>query len=199
VGHQISVTMYELTSGVSWLAVTPSVVRFLCALGAEVSRREETACRMFRFEVGMGHPVHDIIPGLLPVARDNAAWYVRIPDLPAFLRHVAPALEERLAHSYAAGHTGELKVSRYRHGGVRLAIEHGHITAIEPWRAASDGRDGVADAAFPDLTFAQVVLGNRTVADLEHVYADCWHRNDTVHYLLTALFPRHPSQFFRRY
>jgi predicted N-acetyltransferase YhbS len=199
VGHQISVTMYELVSGVSWLAVTPSVVRFLCAYGAEVGRRDGTACHMFGFEVGIGHPVHDSIPDLLPLARNNAAWYVRIPDLPAFLRHVAPALEERLAHSYAAGHTGELNVSFYCRGGVRLVFEQGHITAIEPWQAASDGRDGVADAAFPDLTFTQLVLGNRTVADLEHAYADCWHRTDTVHYLLTALFPRHPSQCFRRY
>ena len=31
------------------------------------------------------------------------AWYVRVPDMPAFLRHIAPVLEARLGGIDHAG------------------------------------------------------------------------------------------------
>ena len=39
---------------------------------------------------------------------------MRVPDLPGFLRKVAPVLRKRLAGSPCQGHTGELKINFYR-------------------------------------------------------------------------------------
>ncbi len=54
------------------------------------------------------------------------AWYLRVPDVPAFIRHIAPVLERRLARSILTGYTGDLKVDFYN-GGLRLHFEQGKI------------------------------------------------------------------------
>ena len=61
------------------------------------------------------------------------------PDLPGFIRHVAPALERRLATSVVAGYTGEVKLSFYR-SGLRLAFHHGTLQAAEAWTPTPDER-----------------------------------------------------------
>ena len=115
-----------------------------------------------------------------------------MPDLPGFLRHVAPALEARLAKSVAAGHTGELKLSFYR-DGLRLAFDAGRLTVVEPWMPAHE--DGGA-AAFPDLTFLQLLFGYRSLDELRGAFVDCWQDGDEPRTLLEALFPKQPSKFW---
>ena len=48
---------YELKSGVSWLAVTPSVVRYLWETGQEYAKRDEKTSTAFGFLMGLQHPV----------------------------------------------------------------------------------------------------------------------------------------------
>jgi len=149
--HSVIVaTAYELLPGISWLAVTPSVVRYLKVTGDAYSAGDaEKSLKAFAFHLGGVHPVYEAMREDLPRVRKPYAWYVRIPDLPDFLRHMAPVIEHRLADSIVAGHTGDLKLSFYRQG-LKLSLEAGKLTGFERW-CPSSAEDG--DAMFPDLTF----------------------------------------------
>jgi len=116
------------------------------------------------------------------------AWYLRAPDLPAFLRRIAPVLERRLAASPFARHTTDLRLSFYR-CGVRLSFAAGRLAA-EPWRPSHPEE---VDAAFPDLTFLKLLFGYRALDELEYMFADCWAGRPETRALLQALFPRLPS------
>lgn len=180
---------YELKPQVSWLAVTPGVARYLWETGGAYAKRDEGTRTTYGFWLGMMHPVYDVFRERLPRLRDAYAWYLRVPDVLAFLRRITPALERRLAESIAAGHSGQIRLSFYR-GGVRFLLERGRITGVEPWQR-SDKEWG--DAAFPDLTFLQLLFGYRSIEQLEQSFADCWHENDEARLLLSILFPRRPS------
>jgi len=179
----ISATAYELREGVSWLAVTPAVVRYLWAYGSGKGK-----CLAFSFSLGETHPVYEAFSAGLPRIQPPYAWYVRVPDLPAFLRHIAPVLETRLAQSVAAGHTGALTLGFYR-SGVRLTFERGCLTEVAPWEP--QGNDTGA-AAFPNLTFLQLLFGYRALAELRAAFPDCY-ANAEATVLLNALFPKQPS------
>jgi len=144
---------------------------------------------MFAFWLGTEHPVYEALPRRLPVTRPPYAFHVRVPDLPDFLRHVAPVLERRLSESVLAGHTGELKISFYR-SGLRLMLEQGQLTEVERW-VPTDDDEGAA--AFPDLTFLQLLLGYRSLEELDYAFADCWAESDEARALLHALFPKQAS------
>ena len=162
---------YELANGVSWLEVTPFVLRELAEIGHKQASDEEKLASL-TFELGEHHPLYEAIPEP-PLYRldrhDHYAFYVRVPDLPEFLRHIAPVLERRLAASVAAGHTGEVKVSFYG-GGLRLELERGQLSRVEHW---SPTVEECGDAAFPDLTFLQLLFGHRSLEELDHAFADC--------------------------
>ncbi|MCC7355179.1 MAG: GNAT family N-acetyltransferase, partial [Anaerolineae bacterium] len=184
VGH------YELKRGISWLAVTPTVIRYVKQTGEAYAAREKKELHSLVYELGSEHPMYQIARDALPQVRRPYAWYLRVPDLPGFVWHVAPVLEQRLAGSLLAGHTGELKVSFYRNG-LRLVFEQGHLKAVEPWRPLPEDQ---GNAAFPDLTFLQILFGHRTLAELEYAYADCWAGSDEARALLQTLFPKQMSQ-----
>jgi hypothetical protein len=187
----VAFTAYELKPGISWLAVTPSVLRYAEKIGAayaEADPEKKQSFSLFGFWLGAEHPVYEIAKERLPQDRKPYAWYIRVPDLPGFIRHIAPALEQRLAESLLAGHTGELKISFYR-GGLRMAFEKGKLVTVEPW--ASD-KFLDAHAAFPDLTFLHVVFGHRTPEELSYILPDCRFTGD-ARALLGVLFPKQPS------
>jgi hypothetical protein len=179
---------YELREGVPFLAVTPSVMRFMGSLGEEIARQKDEEFSKLAFTLGETHPVYDTVSVRLPRARVLDAWYIRVPDLPAFLRHIAPALEKRLAESPQGGYTGELKLNFYR-SGLIMRFERGSIAA-EGWKP-----DGVedGDAAFPDLTFLQLLFGYRSLTELDQAFPDLSARNDEARALLPILFPRKDS------
>ena len=41
--------------------------------------------------MGESHPVYETVPDRLPRFRKPYAWYIRVPDLLSFVRHIAPA------------------------------------------------------------------------------------------------------------
>lgn len=190
--HQIVCFAYELKPGLAWLPVSLSVVRALCATGEEYATRENKTFGTFHFQLGPDHPVYEALPDLLPRHIGPYALYVRIPNLAGFLQHIASVLEERLAKSILVGYSGELKISFYR-SGLRLVFERGLIQAIEPWQPSVE--DG-GQAAFPDLTFLQLLLGYRSLEELEYAFKDCLHRSDEARALLRALFPKQVSYIF---
>jgi hypothetical protein len=187
-GAAIGVIHYELKPGVSWVAVTPTVMRYLKRTGLEYKPNTGDApLGAFVFQLGEAHPVYEVMGARLPKVNPSYAYYLRLPDLPAFVRHISPALEARLATSLLAGHSGELKISFYRNG-LRMIFERGHLSLVESWVPAPEGHSG--DAAFPGLTFLQILFGYRSLADLRYAYPDCFTANEDVRVLINTLFPR---------
>ena len=184
---------YEVKPGLSWLEVTPSVVRYLWAKGQEYAKRYGGECNSFGFLLGASHPAYEALGDRLPRIRDPYAWYLRVPDIRGFLNHIKPVLEKRLAESIAAGHSREIRISFYR-TGLRLNIDHGEITAIESWKPGPGDEEG--DAAFPNLTFLQLLFGYRSFEELEYTLADCWCGSEDVRTLLKILFPKKLSNVY---
>jgi GNAT superfamily N-acetyltransferase len=187
----LRVESYELSNGVSWLEVNPFVLEKLVELGRELAKKDEMLTSL-TFALGDHHPLYETIPEP-PLYRldrhGNYSYYVRVPDFPRFLRHVAPVLESRLAASVAAGHTGRLEISFYG-GGLRLELERGRLSKVEGWTPTAE-KNG--DAAFPDLTFLQLLFGYRSIDELDRSFADCSPGEGDARVLLEALFPRRPS------
>ncbi len=112
-----------------------------------------------------------------------------MPDLPAFIQLIAPALERRLAGSPAAGYSGELTLNFYR-GGLRLVFDAGRLASIAPWSAPAYNAN--PDAEFPALVFLQLLFGYRSLAELHYAFPDVQAGN-AAEPLINALFPARPS------
>ena len=183
------VMRYELKAGVSWLEVNPSVLRHLWPLCQTPDPETGKVRTAYTFLLGQEYPVYALMGASLPQIRKPYAWYARVPDLPAFLRHIAPALETRLERSIAVGYSGEMKISFYK-TGLRLVFERGKLVTAEGWRPTPED-DG--HAAFPDLTFLQILFGYRSLQELRLSFADCWWQTETIRALLEILFPKKNS------
>ena len=183
---------FEIAEGYSWLDVSPSVARYLWKKAGEFAERDGTPRTSFGFHLGESHPVYEALDDRLPAVRKPYAYYIRVPDLPAFLMHIKPALEKRLADSIAAGYTGELKVNFY-HSGIRILLERGCIAGVEPMKT---GPGISTDSSFPDLTFLHLVFGHRSFDELRHAFTDCYWENNAARVLLNALFPRRNTNVF---
>ena len=185
---ELGIRLFEVKAGVPLLAVTPGVLRYLDATGAAYAERDGEGFGAFSFNLVETHPLYETIPDRLPDIGVPYAWYIRVPDVPAFVQRIAPALEERLAASAQAGYTGELAISLYR-SGLRLRFDAGQI-AIEAWQP-EHVEEG--DAAFPDLTFLQLLFGFRSLLELRHAFPDCLVNSDDARTLLPILFPKKSS------
>lgn len=142
------------------------------------------------FALGDSHPIYEAFnQGWVSKAEQAYAWYVRVPDLPLFIRHIAPALERRLAASPAAGYSGDLRLDFYR-DGLRLVFEDGKLITSEPWRRPAWNPE--TKAGFPPLVFLQLLFGRRSLADLRYAFPDVWAEDDAI-VVLNALFPKQRS------
>ncbi len=183
---------YELKPGVSWLAVTPGVARYVLATSREYALRHgepvenKTAVPFWH---GSAHPVYEVWRDKLPRIRQPYAWYVRVPDLPGFLRHIAPALEKRLAESPICGHTGSLRLNLYK-TGIRLDMADGKIASVESYRPQPND---MGEVGLPDLTVLQLLFGYRGIDELRNAYADVYWGSDEARYVTSVLFPKKPS------
>ncbi|MBL8103057.1 MAG: GNAT family N-acetyltransferase [Anaerolineales bacterium] len=184
--------MYELVKGASWLDVSPSVARYLWAKGGEYAARDSATRYSWGFNLGDHHPAYEAMDDKLPAQRKPYAFYVRVPDLPAFLNRVTPALEKRLAESIAAGYTGDLKVNFYT-SGLRMVFENGRITTVDSYKPSIETN---SDASFPDLTFLHLLFGHRSLDELRHAFTDCYWENNKARVLLNALFPKRLSDVY---
>ena len=61
---------------------------------------------------------------------------------------------------------------------------------IESWMPCHEDQ---GNAAFPDLSFLQLVFGYRSFEELEQSYADCSYKDDERRVLLNTLFPKKAS------
>ncbi len=193
-GGRFSLHRYDLARGHSWPAVTPSVIRYVNRTGEEYATGDGGQLSRFWFLVGSEHPAFRGMESYLPTVEKPYAWYIRVPDIPGFIRHIAPVLERRLAESAAANHTGELKISFVK-DGLRIVIEQGRVVDAEPW--GSSDEDTLLewknrDALFPDLVFLKMLFGHRSVEELEYAFLDVRVTNE-ARSLLDILFPKQPS------
>lgn len=139
-----------------------------------------------RFELGREHPVYTALNARLEPLHSPYAWYLRVPNLPAFVQHVAPALEARLALLPDTRHyTGTLRLSFYD-DGLTLAFEQGRLARV------AAGVPADPDAAFPPGTFLKLLFGYRALHELRYAYPDCW-AGGQASWLLGLLFPRRPA------
>jgi len=187
---RVNVWDLGVDAGVSLVAALPSVLRAIEARKDSVLVSPNTApADGIAFGLGRAHPVYDALGDLLPPpTKPPYPWYVRVPDLPGFMLHIAPALERRLASSVAAGYSGELTLDFYR-DGLRLVFEAGRLVRSEGWRR---GPWDEANAAFPPLVFLQLLFGYRRLDELRHAFPDVWARDEAIP-LLRALFPSRRS------
>ena len=142
------------------------------------------------FNLGQAHPVYEALDPDLEKQTRPYAWYVRVPDIPAFLRYIAPALERQLAGSVMAGHTGTCKINLYR-SRFMMVWENGRLTEVTDGYEYERLEEG--DARFPDLTFLQLLFGFRSFEELLVAFVDCYPSDNTTRVLLRALFPKRPS------
>jgi GNAT superfamily N-acetyltransferase len=190
-GKALHVRGFDVAPGVSVQAVLPSVLRALQAYGNQMPTKspDTDPFSEISFHLGRNSPLYNVMGSLVVATEVPYAWYIRVPDLPAFLKHIASVLEKRLADSEAAGYTGEVKIDFYR-GGLRMVFEQGRLTAIENWLVPVF--ESNAGAGFPALVFLQVVFGYRSIEELRHMFPDVW-VNDETGYLLKVLFPTRAS------
>jgi hypothetical protein len=185
----LAIRLYEVVPGVPFLSVTPSVMRYLDATGEEYAKRDRRKFESIYFSLGEQHPVYDTVGNRLDRVHKPYAWYMRVPDLLVFMRHIALALEKRLASSPQAGYTGQLKLSFYSQG-LSMLFEDGRIS-VQAWIPE---RIEEGDAFFPDLTFLQLLFGYRSLDELQYAFPDCSTATDAAGALLPILFPRKASE-----
>ena len=154
----------------------------------ELNQAREQPLTGLALNLGPGHPAYLALGALLEQYRPAWTWYIRVPDLPAFVRHIAPVLERRLAASVMAGHSGTLRLNFYR-SQMTLVFDGG--TLIEVGAFTPQGMED-GDALFPDQTFLHILLGHRTLAEVNYLYPDCY-AGPAAAVLLGILFPQEPS------
>lgn len=191
--EKLQVWGLHLEPGVNWHAAAPCLLRAFYTCGQAIPPVEDNA-RPFseiEFMLGRTHSLYTMLEDSLPLRTIPAyAWYLRVPDVPAFIQRIAPVLEARLAASILAGYSGEVKIDFYR-GGLRLVLLEGTLVEIEPWRAPAYGEE--ADAGCPALIFLQLLFGYRDLAELRAFFPDVW-ANAAPARLIEVLFPKLSSQ-----
>ena len=144
------------------------------------------------------HPVFKVAGYRLWRRREAYAWYLRVPDLKGFLRLITPVLEKRLSESYCSGFSGALNLNFYS-DGLQMVFEKGRLVKVDDWQSTPDNLD---TAAFPGLSFLQLVFGRRNMEELRHAFPDCYVAEDYTpgtgdfSPVLEALFPRQNSNVF---
>lgn len=187
----------ERRSVVTELAALPGhSLRTVCEAVARAFRqRAETSSESsppacLEFSLSLAHPVYAVLAKTLAKWRPPYAWYLRVPDLPAFLGRIAPVLGQRLVGSPVAGYSGTLRLNFY-HQHLSLTFAEGRLADAAPYTPAhyTDG-----DACFPGLTFLQLLFCHRSLADLQYAFPDCRANNECATVLLETLFPPRPSR-----
>jgi len=169
----------------------PQVWRVTCgSVDRNTPQRDGKTSTMFGFMLGLSHPAYEALTDSVPSVREPYAWYIRVPDLPAFIRHIKPALEKRLAESIAVGYSGTLSLSFYR-DGLRMVFDKGQLQSVESWKPRDE-----ESAAFPGVTFLQMVFGHRNLDEIHYAFPDCYWENNLAYRLLNILFPKKLSDVF---
>ena len=119
------------------------------------------------------------------------AWQIHVPSIAALLRALTPVLERRIAKSPFAGLSRDLRLDLYAET-LSLRFKEGKLAEIAQSSA------GGGDIRFPPLQFIPLVLGYRTLKELQAVYPDIG-VTPPWHLLVDTLFPRMTSFIYTNY
>ena len=144
------------------------------------------------FSFGSQAPVYEALGRQVGDGRPPYAWFMRVANIPVFLQHISPVLEERLAASVLAGYTGRLRLNFYKNQ-VQLLFEKGRMTKIAPYDPTFFDAPDDGDLFFPDHTFLHVLFGQRSFEEIRYMRADCFANNAEAPVSLGVLFPKRPS------
>jgi predicted acetyltransferase len=122
------------------------------------------------------------------IASQPEQWLMRITDIPAFFRKIAPALEKRLEASDCAGATEDIVINLYKRA-YRISFIEGKFAASEDigFRDYSMGADG-GDLLIPQDAFVRLAFGFRQLDQLLDAWPDMV-INPSKRRLVTVLFP----------
>jgi len=120
------------------------------------------------------------------------AWQIRIIDYAKILLEMKPLLEKHLASSPQRHLTEKLNFNFYRYT-VQITIENGEITNIERSETCEDRK-----IRFNPLVFVQLLLGHRSLKELQTVYPD-FLVQPAYENLINVLFPKLPSYIHTDY
>lgn len=192
----INVIYFDLLPQFSWMEVTPGVLRALVREGAKYEKTSGMALSALSWRLHPQHPFYELMGERTSAWGGDYAWYLRVADLPSFLIHLAPLLEQRLGASDLRNYSGVLRLNFFK-SGVELSFEKGKLSAAKPWLATAGdyGLSGFGNATFPDLTFLKLLFGYRSRAELHAMFPDCIVDNDATETLLAVLFPKQQSHF----
>lgn len=190
--QSIPVFALDIAAGVNLQALMPSLLRALRSLAADMPAPPDALpADRISFRLPTTHPAYDVMGKQLVIKTQIPyAWYVRVPDLQRFIKHIASVLERRLAASPLTGYSGTLSLNFYR-SGLQLEFANGKLIGVEPWKP-SPWAINDDDAGFPPLVFLQLLFGRRSLDDLRYAFPDVWAKNE-VELLLRTLFPAKPS------
>jgi Acetyltransferase (GNAT) domain len=167
------------------------VLRQLKRIAPDVPARRPDTPLPVKFHLCMrdDHPLLAVLGSERVIRGDRTyAWYMRIPDPVAFLRHILPVLNARLGDSPLSGYSGTLMLTLFREE-IHFVLERGQITSIEAQRPVPFRE---TQASCPPLVFNQLALGHRDFDALADIYPDVTgNREGTL--LMQALFPAKPS------
>jgi hypothetical protein len=189
---------FSLKTGASWWEVTPEVLRYVWETGQSMASIAGKTCDTIGMLFQENHPVFKVAGHHLWRRREAYSWYLRVPDLKGFLRLIAPVLEKRLSESFCSGFSGALNLNFYSNG-LQMVFEKGRLVTVDDWQSTPDNLD---TAAFPGLSFLQLVFGRRNLDELRHAFPDCFVAEDYFAVggdfspVLEALFPRQNSNVF---
>lgn len=178
-----------VAAGHSWRAIGLFMVHTLKKQAESLNPSREKPIDNVCFSLGANHPLYQALDPELGPQRPPYGWYIRVPNLLAFLQHIAPALEQRLADSVMAGHSGTIRLNLF-HSYLQLNWSAGQLEKVDQYqpKKVADG-----DAVFPDLTFLQLLFGRRSLAELNEAYPDCYTHSNESRVLLNILFPKRHS------
>lgn len=156
---------------------------------AEQSGEKPPLNKRLIFYLGQNHSAYTALPMELGKQSKSYAWYIRIPDLSAFLWHIRPVLERRLASSVMAGYTGKHKVNLYQEQ-FELIFDNGQLIEIGDYERKQP-QDGHTCFSRPE--FIQLVCGHKSFEELNNTHPDCLGNNEAW-VLMNILFPKKYSQ-----
>lgn len=120
------------------------------------------------------------------------AWQIKLPNLPALLRKLAPTFERRLAESSLAGLSRDLHFDLYR-SALFMRFVNGRLLAVE---AVNPGAPG--DVRMPPQLMTPLLFGWRSFGELSYIFPDAL-INAASRALVDVLFPRVESFIYSVY